>query len=125
MVLGLMKSPSVTNDWTDATAPPKAIEVGRMMATGPRFWSRKWVGSGMIKLDCKVSPFKDSGSILPWAALNVEKVTVELFTGSTSVKGVELPALSCQVWKCMVALGPMLSRILKTSRLVTRCAGAG
>jgi len=59
LVLGLMKSPSVRNAWTDATAPPKAIEVGRMMATGPSFWSRKWAGSGMIKLDCKVSPFKD------------------------------------------------------------------
>jgi len=28
LVLGLMKSPSVTNDWTEATAPPRAVEVG-------------------------------------------------------------------------------------------------
>ncbi len=96
-----------------------------MMATGPSFWSRKWVGSGMIKLDCKVSPFNDSGSLSPWASPKVVKVTVDLLIGSTSVKGVALPALSCQVWKCMVSLGPMLSRILKTSRLVTCCASAG
>jgi len=82
-----------------------------MMATGPNFWSRKWVGSGMIKLDCKVSPFKDSGSVSPWAALNVEKVTVEWFTDRRPSREWALPALSCQVWKCMVSLGPMLSRI--------------
>jgi len=82
-----------------------------------------WLGHDQVGL--QGVPVQGSGSVSRWAALNVEKVTVELFTGSTSVKGVELPALSCQVWKCMVARGPMLSRILKTSRLVTRCAGAG
>src|SRR5947208_14699797 len=87
LVLGLKKSPSVTNDWTAATAPPKAIDVGGMMATGPNVWSRQWVGSGMIKLACKVSPFKDAGSVSPWAALNVQKVTVVVFTVATSVQG--------------------------------------
>jgi hypothetical protein len=42
-----------------------------------------------------------------------------------SVRGGALPALSCQVWKWEVSVGPMLSRISKTSGSVTRRASAG
>jgi hypothetical protein len=39
---------------------------------------------------------------------------------NVTLKGGEtaLPALSCQVWKCVVSLGPMLSRIRKTTGFV-------
>ena len=43
-------------------------------------------------------------------------------TGSTAVRGGALPALSCQVWKCIISLPPMLSRIRSTSVWVTRWA---
>ena len=33
-----------------------------------------------------------------------------------------LPAMSDQVWKCIVSVGPMLIRIRSTSTLVARCA---
>ena len=36
-----------------------------------------------------------------------------------------VPALSDQVWKCMVSLGPMLSRIRKTTGSVTLRASVG
>src|SRR6266567_9053854 len=36
-----------------------------------------------------------------------------------------LPALSCQVWKCPISEPPILSRIRKTSKLVTSWATAG
>ena len=39
-----------------------------------------------------------------------------------SVSGRALPALSCQVWKCMISEPPMLSRIRNTSRWVIRWA---
>jgi len=45
-------------------------------------------GSGMIKLACNASGCPVVKSI---------NVTVELLTGSKSVNGVALPALSCQV----------------------------
>jgi hypothetical protein len=37
-------------------------------------------------------------------------------------QGGALPALSCQAWKCAVSVGAMLSRIRKTSTLLTRWA---
>jgi len=36
-----------------------------------------------------------------------------------------LPALSCQVWKCMISDPPILSSIRRTSRLLALCANAG
>ena len=41
----------------------------------------------------------------------VEVGNTSPFVGSVS--GGALPALSCQVWKCMVSVGPMLSRMRK------------
>jgi hypothetical protein len=52
------------------------------------FLLRNGVGSGMIRLACN-----DSG----WPMVRSWNVTVAPVTGSTSVSGVALPALSCQV----------------------------
>ena len=64
----------------------------------------------MIRLDCS-----DSGC----PVVRSLKVTVDPVIGSVSVTGFAFPALSCQVWKCMVSVGPILSRIRNTSGLVT------
>jgi hypothetical protein len=48
---------------------------------------------------------------------------VSPFVGSVS--GGALPALSAQVWKCIVSVGLMLIRIRRTSRLETRWASYG
>ena len=72
-------------------------------------------GSGMIKF-----AFRSS-----FAEVRSGKVTDTPVTGSTAVKGVALPALSCQVWKCIVSVGPMLIRMRRTSGWVARCAMAG
>jgi hypothetical protein len=42
-----------------------------------------------------------------------------------SVSGGALPALSCQVWKCIVSVGPMLRRTRSTSGSLTRRANDG
>jgi hypothetical protein len=42
-----------------------------------------------------------------------------------SVSGGPLPALSLQVWKCIVSVGPMLSTTRSTSGSVTRWASDG
>ncbi len=77
----------------------------------------------MIRFACRVSPFRDSGSVSPLACDSTEKVTVAPVEPgkpvSVSVIAKALPALSCQVWKCIVSLGPMLSKIRSTSRLLT------
>src|SRR5204863_7380973 len=62
--------------------------VGRMIAHAGRLGLMNWQGSGMIRLDCNVSG---------WPVVRSSNVTVELLIGSTSVNGVALPALSCQV----------------------------
>jgi phosphate/sulfate permease len=66
--------------------------------------------SAMIRLECS-----DSGC----PVVRSLKVTVDPVIGSVSVAGFAFPALSCQVWKCMVSVGPILSRIRNTSGLVT------
>src|ERR1700688_2363649 len=77
-VWGSRKSPSWAKLTTEATAPPNFIDDGRIMATGPNFLSRKSVGSGMIKLACRVSRLRNSGFVSPCAALRIEKVTDDL-----------------------------------------------
>ena len=69
----------MTKAFTAAWAPPSLVEVGRMIATGPNFGFRKWVGSGMIRFACSVSPFGDSGSVSPWASWRAVNVTEEFF----------------------------------------------
>lgn len=56
-----------------------------MMATGPRAGSRKWQGSGIIRFARKVSPWRDSGFVSPWAWVRSAKETVARRTGETSV----------------------------------------
>ena len=75
---------------------------------------RNTVGSGMIRLVWNSSP-PNGGA---------------LRSGNTSplvgsVSGGALPALSLQVWKCIVSVGPMLSRTRSTSGSVTRWASDG
>src|SRR5438874_13706459 len=86
--------------------------VGRMIAQAGRLGLMNSHGSGIIRLACSVSG---------WPVVRSAEVTVELLIGSKSVNGVALPALSCQVWKCMISDPLMLRRILGTSRLVTFC----
>src|ERR1700720_4840416 len=99
-----MNSPSAAKPWTVATAPKIAglVETGRMIETAGNlsFRSRNGHGSGMIKLGWRSSPLGDK--------LKSRPPNVTLLGGENA-----LPALSCQVWKCMVSLGPMLSRTRK------------
>src|SRR4029077_3031639 len=119
-VAGSMKSPSSAKLTTEATAPPWASDVGRIMDTGPNFEFRKNVGSGMIRLVWNrsatvspppiepVAPVLGSTPVLRGGQVRLHSVMVGAF-----------PALSCQTWQYMVSLGPMLRRTRKTSRLVT------
>ncbi len=100
---------------------PCFVEVGRMMETGPSFSLRNKVGSGMIRLvwnssamSAPVEPVLGSTPLLKFG--NVRSPPVILAA---------LPALSCQVWKCPISEPPILSRIRKTSKLVTSWATAG
>src|SRR5204863_1940266 len=80
------------------TAPMAApfVSVGRTLEQMGNFRSRNIVGSGIIRLVENSSPPKGgefkSGKTSP-------------FVGS--VKGGALPALSCQVWKCIASVGPI------------------
>ncbi len=106
-----MNSPSSVSAFTAPIAAP-AVSVGRMIETGGNFrLLRKNVGSGMIRFVCVSSlPVLRFGKVSPLVG---------------SVSGMKLPALSCQVWKCCVSVGPMLSRMRRTSGFVTRCASDG
>src|SRR5882757_5110554 len=91
------------------------VSVGRMIEHTGNFRLRNGQGSGMIRLVWKSSP--------PGAVFRFGKTTVESF-GSTRGDGriepfTALPALSCQVWKWAVSVGPMLSRIRKTCGSLT------
>src|SRR6516162_1499513 len=113
-----MKSPIAVKNFTTPMATP-FVSVGRMIEHTGRLRLRKGQGSGMMRFVWKVSPPKGeelrSGNVKP-------------FVGSVSgASGVEtaLPALSDQVWKCMVSVGPMLRSIRRTSVLLARCAIEG
>ena len=92
-------------------AAPRAepsVLVGRMTEHLGNFRSRKLVGSGMIRFGWNTAPLAfRSGNVSPVLG---------------SVSGGALPALSCHVWKCIVSVGPMLSKMRSTSGFVTRCA---
>src|SRR5215471_16033599 len=113
-----MKRPIAVRNFTTPMATP-LVSVGRMIEHTGRLRLRKGQGSGMIKFVWNVSPpngveFR-SGNFKP-------------FVGSVSgASGVEtaLPALSDQVWKCIVSVGPMLISIRRTSTLLARCAIEG
>jgi hypothetical protein len=61
----------------------------------------------MIKFALRSSP----------AELKSGNVTETPVIGSTAVRAGAFPALSDQVWKCIVSVGPMLMRIRSTSTL--------
>src|SRR6516165_8069552 len=107
LVTGSKNSLSALRPLTAATAPFRASLVGRTIETGPSDLFRKNVGSGMIKLVCSRSAFV--------AVLRLGK---DRFWLGSEMLGA-FPALSCQVWKCMASVGPMLSRTRRTSRLLT------
>jgi len=94
------------------------VSVGRMIEHGGSFRLRNGHGSGMIRLVENSWP-PNGGE---FRSGNVTDTPV---TGSTAVKGGALPALSDQVWKCIVSVGPMLIRIRNTSTLVALCAIEG
>src|SRR5437660_1642592 len=102
-----MNSPSAVKALSAAIAAPR-VSVGRMIEQIGNRRRRKIVGSGMIRLVWVSSP----------SALRSGKT--KPFVGS--VRGGALPALSCQVWKCIISVPPMLSRIRNTSLSVTRWA---
>jgi len=95
------------------------------METGPNFGFKKIVGSGMIRFVWSSSAW----AAVAWGSLRLGNDTVAPVDpgkpASTSVICRALPALSCQVWKCAVSVGPMLRRMRRTSTLLTRCARAG
>src|SRR6266849_5628468 len=109
-----MNRPMAVKNLSAPLAAP-FVSVGRMIEHTGSLRLRNGHGSGMIRLVLKSSPPKGG----EFRSGNVTDTPV---IGSTAVKGGALPALSCQVWKCMVSVGPMLIRIRKTSTLVARCA---
>src|SRR5262252_3747453 len=95
------------------------LAVGRMTEQRGSLRLKNGQGSGMIKLLVNRSPPNGdelrSGKVSPF---------VGSVRGASGVDTVA-PALSDQVWKCIVSVGPMLIRIRNTSRLLARCASAG
>src|SRR6266571_5359324 len=97
-----MKRPMSVRNLRAPMATP-FVWVGRMIEHGGRLRLRNGQGSGMIRLVWKFSP-PNGGE---FRSGNVTDTPV---TGSTAVNGGALPALSDQVWKCIVSVGPMLIR---------------
>src|SRR3954471_12977208 len=92
------------------TAAP-SVWLGRMIKQIGNFLSRNFVGSGMIRFGLYSSlPELSLGNVSPVVG---------------SVRGGALPALSCQVWKCIASVGPMLRRMRRTSRVAPRPGGEG
>jgi len=108
-----MNNPMAVKNLTAPIATP-LVSVGRIIEQGGRLRLKNGQGSGMIKLVWKASPPKGgelrSGNISPFVE---------------SVSGGALPALSDQVWKCIVSVGPMLISIRKTSTSSALCAIEG
>src|SRR5215472_10160768 len=94
------------------------VSVGRIIEHGGSVRLRNGHGSGMIRLVLNSSPPKGG-------EFRSGKVTDTLVFGSTAVKGRAFPALSDQVWKCIVSVGPILINMRSTSTLVALCAIAG
>ncbi len=104
-----MKSPIAVRKFTTPIAMPLGL-CGPYDRASWKLAAQKWAGSGMIRFVWKFSP-PNGGEF------RSGKVTETPVTGSTAVQEAALPALSAQVWKCMVSVGPMLMRIRKTSTL--------
>jgi hypothetical protein len=67
----------------------------------------------------------ENSSLPNGGALGSGKITDTLVTGLNGVNEDALPALSDQVWRCIVSVGPMLIRIRKYPTLMARCAIEG
>src|SRR3954470_6387226 len=109
--------PIAVRNFTTPIAIP-LVSVGRITEHLGSLRLMNGHGSGMIKLVGNSSP-PNGGE---FRSGNVTDTPV---TGSTAVKGGALPALSAQVWKCIVSVGPILINILSTSTLLALCAIAG
>jgi len=109
-----MKSPIAVRNLTAPVAAP-VVFVGRITEHTGRLVLMKWQGSGMIKLVWNIcltaSPLDPSLGFLP----ELRSGKVKLLVGSVS--GGALPAVSENVWKCMISTGPMLMRSRRIPRL--------
>src|SRR6516165_6948051 len=113
-----MINPISVSNFTTPMATP-FVSLGRMIEHTGRLRLRKGHGSGMIRFVWKVS--------LPKGA-ELRSGNGKPFVGSVSgASGVEtaLPALSDQVSKFMVSVGPILRSIRRTSALLALCAIEG
>src|SRR3954463_13102423 len=114
-----MNRPISVKNLTTPVATP-SVAVGRMIEQTGRVGLMNGQGSGMIRLFLNSSV---TGVVSP---VKSGKVTLTFVTGSTTgPKAGALPALSCQVWKCIVSVGPILIRIRRTSVLFALNAIAG
>src|SRR5579862_2020652 len=95
------------------------VSVGRITDTIGRLRLRNGHGSGIIRLVLNCSP--PSGGAFRFGKNNPLVGSVNGAMGSEEA----LPAMSDQVWKCMVSVGPMLIRIRKTSTSLALCASEG
>src|SRR5256885_148029 len=108
--------PGEANSFPDRTAPAA-------LAQKLSQWKQNPQGIGALRILCCLWNFPDLQSSPPnGGEFRSGNVTVLLFTGSNAVTCGALPALSCQVWKCIVSVGPILIRIRNTSTLEARCA---
>src|SRR5690242_17125512 len=94
-----MNRPMLVRNVSAPIAMP-SLFVGRITEHLGRSWLMNGHGSGMIRFVWNSSPpngaeFK-SGNVIDTPV-----------TGSTAVNGGAFPALSDQVWKCIVSVGPM------------------
>src|SRR5881394_3485845 len=113
-----MKRPIAVRNESAAAAAPR-VSVGRMIEHRGSLRLRNGHGSGRIRLVVKSSPpnggeFR-SGKVSPLVG------SVNGASGDDTAA----PALSDQVWKCIVSVGPMLIRMRSTSTLDARCASDG
>jgi hypothetical protein len=107
------RSIAVRNLATLIAAP--FVSVGRMIEHVGNLRPRNVVvGSGMIRFVWKS---------VPPNGFSLRSGNTSPFVGS--VTGGASPALSLQVWKCIVSVGPMLRTIRSTSGSVTLCASDG
>src|SRR5580704_16420331 len=113
-----MNSPLALRPATACCAPKIFVEIetGRMIETGGNLRLRNGHGSGMIRLVWKSSRPNGDGAG-KGGTLRFGNTRVPSVRGASGVE-TPLPALSCQVWKWEVSVGPMLSRIRKTTGLV-------
>src|SRR4029077_6657394 len=118
-----MNSPSAVKAFIVATAPPVSTEVGRMTETAGNFRLRNGHGSGIIRLVWKSSR-PNGGGDGKGGTLRFGNTRLPSVRGARGSE-TALPALSCQVWKWEVSVGPILSRIRKTCGWVTLWAKVG